>query len=318
MIQQVVPVPVAVHRWFLDNEGWAYHTSLRDQMEGLIGALDRDLKATSEGEFVRQWTGGWLIGERRPDSACINVDAAKRLPTIFRVAVVTGALGEREKAALLAELRALPLPDRKGAQEGLVIHLRPPPAPPAVAPGGAPARKGFFASLFGGPPAERPQDRPPRPAAVELEAYWAFLIQSGTRHEVESFVSTGWRGVTASGRMLARRDLGGAEAGALGEVPAIDLNSVGAEAHWCGNDLIVSGLASQGGRTVRCLHVYACHLEPNRWEMIVSTTTPVTAELVRGRREPVAEASPNAAAAPVHRAVRDAEVRVAEERGPVD
>jgi hypothetical protein len=282
-------LPVAVHRWFTDKEGWAYHSSLRDHLPALIGAVDRELKASGEGVFVKQWPHGWLIGERSLDRQCLNEDATRRAPTIIRMAHVRQEPTEREKGQVLGALRKLALPTVKGPSDALLLTFEPTPTLP-VWPRQDGGSRGFWSRLFS-PGAQ--DERPPMSGlelARQLESYWRYVLDCGTPQEIYALLAENWRGVTAGGRLVRRSDLGGPGRIRASEFPALGLGRERIDAILDRGTLVVAGEARVNDSHARCVHVYALRPDRGTWEMITATATPLLVEAV-----PV---SPAAAPAP--------------------
>jgi hypothetical protein len=271
---------VAIHRWFADREDWAYHTSLRDHLPALIDAVDRELKARGEGAFVTPWPYGWLVGERLLDRDCLNVDAAKRLPTVFRVAYLPQEPTERDKASVLAALRQLALPNRPGPGEALLVSFEAPPTLPEW-PRARAASGGFLGRMFSavGQPAE-PDPMTGPELARRLEGYWRFHLEAGSAHELFPLLAEKWRGVTAAGRVVRRSDFTGMGRARPAEFPALLPGRDRVEVLLDGGLLVVTGEPLLRDQPVQCVHVYALRRELGKWEMITATVTPLALEAV--------------------------------------
>ncbi len=88
-------VPVVIHRWFKDGEGWGYHPSLSgDAMRSLIRALGRRLEERKEGSFreeipeLRQVAVGEVVSDPEP----LDPKAQGRQPVILRAALLPAGL----------------------------------------------------------------------------------------------------------------------------------------------------------------------------------------------------------------------------------
>jgi hypothetical protein len=123
---------VAVHRWFAGGEDWAYHPWFAGHGRELLAVLDRRLKSHEEGEFRIEALGGVLVGESRPDRACPDPKARDRRPSVLRVAFVPQPLTEEESEAVLGTLDNLPLPERPGEYDALVVPVDAPPRPASL------------------------------------------------------------------------------------------------------------------------------------------------------------------------------------------
>jgi hypothetical protein len=273
-------LPVAVHRWFADKEGWAYHTTLRDHVAPLIDAMDSELKARGEGVFSKAWPYGWLLGERVLDRQCLNEDAAKRAATIIRVTMLTQEPSEREKGLVLAALRRVPLPSVKGPSDKLVLSFEPPPTLPAWSRAEA-ASGGFWSRLFSsGPRRSAPPPMAPLELARRLEGYWKYHLDAGSFDELRPMLAESWRGVTAAGRIVRRADFSGPGRIPPTDFPALLPDRGKAEVILQNNVLVVAGEALLRDQRVRSVHVYALRVERETWEMIAATVTPLAVEAV--------------------------------------
>src|SRR5690349_9722551 len=89
--KQRFEIPVVVHRWFADGEGWAYHPNLKNTWSDMAGDVDKYLKSRSlSEEFVVPHRNGDLIGEKIADEDCLDPKAVNRRPFILRMAFVGG------------------------------------------------------------------------------------------------------------------------------------------------------------------------------------------------------------------------------------
>src|SRR5438876_1003681 len=115
--------PVAVHRWYADLEGWAYHARLSEHLPALIDAIDGELKGRAGAAFSKPWPLGWLVGENVADPDCPNPNAVRRDPTIFRVVALGQQPTPAERDRLLLALRRLPLPAARGPRPDLQVQV---------------------------------------------------------------------------------------------------------------------------------------------------------------------------------------------------
>jgi len=109
-------VPVAVHRWFADGEGWAHDPSLAaSSILELMQVFDRELKGFGEEQFAAAALDGWVIGERRCDPDTEDPLAKHRSPTVFRVAFLNDKPSDQHEALLRKRLAHV-LPTVRGIQ----------------------------------------------------------------------------------------------------------------------------------------------------------------------------------------------------------
>ncbi|MCS6850414.1 MAG: hypothetical protein NZ700_04510 [Gemmataceae bacterium] len=122
---------VAIHRWFADGEGWAYHPWFRERLDALLAAvkpeLDRrsDLRMDDRADrvFVQEAMGGFLLGQMEHDRNCSDPKARGRAPTILRVVFLSNKPNEDEIQAIVPHLMGLST-DRVGPDEALKITIR--------------------------------------------------------------------------------------------------------------------------------------------------------------------------------------------------
>ena len=128
--------PVAVHMWFADGEGWAYHPNFAGHVEEVVDALNDVLKSSQVREFAVAFRGRYLVGERVEDVDCRDPKAARRRPFIVRAALLKEA-PSAEFAGLVRERLREITPATRGSSELLKVSLKPPapPLPPSIAPG---------------------------------------------------------------------------------------------------------------------------------------------------------------------------------------
>ncbi len=121
--------PVAIHRWFADGEGWAYHPWYESQKHELLATLKDTLDCRGNPEssdsrrtFSYKAMGGILFGEQIRDLTCPDVEAAGRFPTILRAVFLRSEPLQKDKdliAKRLARLQA----ERPGPDSKLKIEL---------------------------------------------------------------------------------------------------------------------------------------------------------------------------------------------------
>ena len=88
------PVPVAVHRWFADGAGWAYHPEIDDRvLEEIIRTVTPILYSSeNESRGIHQSAVGLLVVEKFPQKNCDDASAVARSPHVLRVAVLNPAV----------------------------------------------------------------------------------------------------------------------------------------------------------------------------------------------------------------------------------
>jgi hypothetical protein len=70
-MSDIIQVPVAVHRWFAEGEGWAYYPKWEKKIEQLVQLLDPYLKSPdTKKDFQRSSSGRILIVQKLPDDEC--------------------------------------------------------------------------------------------------------------------------------------------------------------------------------------------------------------------------------------------------------
>jgi hypothetical protein len=61
-MSDIIPVPVAVHRWFAEGEGWPYHPILKPYFHDLVDLLGQHLKSPdTEENFERNLKGKGIL-----------------------------------------------------------------------------------------------------------------------------------------------------------------------------------------------------------------------------------------------------------------
>ena len=136
------PVPVAVHMWFADGAGWAYHPDISDNvLEEIIRTVTPILYASeSESRVTRKCPAGLLVVEKLPQENCDDASAVERSPHVLRVAVLNQPIWEAcyppEQAEsdrlcddLFRQFSRLSYPTKRGRCESLVVWAKAAPAP---------------------------------------------------------------------------------------------------------------------------------------------------------------------------------------------
>lgn len=117
-------LPILVHRWFLNGEGWAYHPSLESSLLDLVKDAESLLKHPKDGFFQVKVGIGWLVGDTFSDVDCPNRQAAGRNPFVFRAVLIRAStLTENLANALYRRLCNVRLPVSEGENDALCIKL---------------------------------------------------------------------------------------------------------------------------------------------------------------------------------------------------
>lgn len=138
------PVPVAVHRWFADGAGWAYHPEIDDRvLEEIIRTVTPILYSSeNESRGIHQSAAGLLVVEKFPQDDCDDASAVARSPHVLRVAVLSHAVwnachspeqAETEwlESDLFRQFGRLSDPKSRGRCESLIVWAKaaPPKSP---------------------------------------------------------------------------------------------------------------------------------------------------------------------------------------------
>lgn len=136
------PVPVAVHMWFADGAGWAYHPDITDDvLEEIIRTVTPVLYSSeSESRMTRNCSAGLLVIEKLPQENCDDASATARSPHVLRVAVLKQPVldvcftleenaNERLCEDLARQFSRLSYPTKRGRCESLVVWAKTAPAP---------------------------------------------------------------------------------------------------------------------------------------------------------------------------------------------
>lgn len=135
------PIPVAVHMWFADGAGWAYHPDISDDiLEEIIRTVTPVLYSSeSKSRVTRKCPAGLLVVEKLPQENCDDASAVERSPHVLRVAVLNQPVWEAcyppEQAEndrlcddLLRQFSRLSYPTKRGRCESLVVWAKAAPA----------------------------------------------------------------------------------------------------------------------------------------------------------------------------------------------
>ena len=131
------PVPVAVHRWFADGAGWAYHPEIDDRvLEEIIRTVTPILYSSeNESRGIHQSAVGLLVVEKFPQENCDDASAVTRSPHVLRVAVLNRAVwnachspeqAETEwlESDLFRQFGRLSDPKSRGRCESLIVWAK--------------------------------------------------------------------------------------------------------------------------------------------------------------------------------------------------
>ncbi len=117
-------LPVLIHRWHEDGEGWAFHPGV-----DIYKVLDHEdvgnflYKADKYGDFKIKMSDSWFIVTVRPDITSKDVIAKGRSPFYLTATVVYGREPTGEKLAKIYEqLKTLPEIESKGSNSHLFIE----------------------------------------------------------------------------------------------------------------------------------------------------------------------------------------------------
>jgi hypothetical protein len=171
--------PVVILRWFADGAGYAYDAAMEaGQVSVISEALGKVFQTEPAGSTfsLPLASGGWIIGEKVADLACLDVKAAEREPGIVRAVLLNDRPKLRRETTLLEGLRTLPLPAHPGPMQ-LALAL---PQPPRIELP-APAQGSLGLLMQWGPAAAAL-------AVVILDAY--LQLTSGSAHSAVSWL---WR-----------------------------------------------------------------------------------------------------------------------------
>ncbi len=134
-------VPVVILRWFAEGAGYAYDSTIEAGRVSVTSeALARIFQTHPSGSAfsLPMASGGWIVGDKMEDAACLDAKAAGREPAIVRAVLLEERPKPRREAALLERLRTLRLPTHPGPTQLAVVLPQPPridlPAPTQAYP----------------------------------------------------------------------------------------------------------------------------------------------------------------------------------------
>jgi hypothetical protein len=122
---------VAIHRWFAQGEGWAYHPWYDQRIAELLAALKPVLDRRKELErcggsqpsYIPAM-GGTLFVIHERDDKCPDQAALHRYPTILRaVYLLQKPTTKHEEKSIQQQLKAVPAVDYPGPDERLLLSL---------------------------------------------------------------------------------------------------------------------------------------------------------------------------------------------------
>lgn len=132
---------VAIHRWFVEGEGWSYHPWFASRSHDLLAALKDELDTRRQLESAggRRMIschafGGILVGEQCFDPDCPDPRASGRYPTILRVAFCPSQPSLKDQKVILSMLAGIDS-QAPGVNQNLRINVHvtpPPPQSPSV------------------------------------------------------------------------------------------------------------------------------------------------------------------------------------------
>ncbi len=121
--------PVVILRWFAEGAGYAYDSTIEAGRVSVTSeALARIFQTHPSGSAftLPMASGGWIVGDKIEDAACLDAKAAGREPAIVRAVLLEERPKPRREAALLERLRSLRLPTHPGPTQLAVVLPQPP------------------------------------------------------------------------------------------------------------------------------------------------------------------------------------------------
>ena len=135
------PVPAAVHMWFADGAGWAYHPDIGDEvLEEIIRTVTPILYSSmSETSVARKCQAGLLVVDKVRQENCADPGAIERSPHTLRVALLSppvwDACSTQEEPDdkrlcddIFRQFSKLPTPTKRGQCESLAVWVTAKPA----------------------------------------------------------------------------------------------------------------------------------------------------------------------------------------------
>lgn len=120
---------VAIHRWFADGEGWAYHPWYESRQFELLAVLQPELDHRRELEergrhrsFTYYAMGGVLVGDQMSDPDCKDDRAVDRNPTILRALFLDDVPSPSLRRAIIEKLVQLDA-QQVGPDDNLKVTL---------------------------------------------------------------------------------------------------------------------------------------------------------------------------------------------------
>ncbi|MFW6118701.1 MAG: hypothetical protein ACOC7S_00035 [Planctomycetota bacterium] len=123
-----VECPVAVHRWFSNGEGWAYHPSFAEHLGLLRELVQEELQSRSslrQGERrlrYEPFMGKTLMIVHEVDKECTDSKARRRRPTVLRAMLLDYQPDEAEARSLAERLLRLQ-PESPGPDGSLALSV---------------------------------------------------------------------------------------------------------------------------------------------------------------------------------------------------
>jgi hypothetical protein len=120
--------PVAIHLWFADGDGWAYHPALSgDTFQWIVKEVQKHLHSSKDKESInirstqRQCR---LVGYKMPQKDCEDPKAKNRSPFVLRVAYLANeTLADVPPQEVHNRLKELHPPTKRGQNASLEISL---------------------------------------------------------------------------------------------------------------------------------------------------------------------------------------------------
>jgi hypothetical protein len=119
---------VAIHMWFADGDGWAYHPKLHGKtFQNIVKGVGKHLHSVNNSESIDlDYEAGKLIGDKSPQEDVKDPKAIRRSPFVLRVAWVPREfLVTLSLETVRKRLKELELPGQRGECKELVISLDP-------------------------------------------------------------------------------------------------------------------------------------------------------------------------------------------------
>lgn len=129
-------IPVIVHRWFKNGEGWAYHPEMAKHLVSIIKQVTPQMQSAArvlgsesevpishclnEDQFADD--AEMLLGFIMPDTNCLFKASEARNPFLLKLAKTSMVFTKEEDAFILDRLRDVN-PKKDGLDDSLYIEL---------------------------------------------------------------------------------------------------------------------------------------------------------------------------------------------------